>query len=124
LGVGATFGGMNTMYAAVARRGKEVGVLRALGFTRRDVMLSFLAESILIGIAGGAIGLALGVLVASAIGLNSQLMNVDRFIFSFKLTAGAFVSGLIAGIAIGAIGGLLPALRASRAGVVDSLRAA
>ena len=124
LGVGATFGGINTMYAAVARRGKEVGVLRALGFSRRNVLFSFIAESILIGLAGGVIGLGLGVLVATATGLNGRLMSVGMFIFSFKLTAGAFISGLIVAILIGAIGGFLPALRAARIGVVDSLRAA
>jgi putative ABC transport system permease protein len=91
LGVGATFGGVNTMYAAVARRGKEVGVLRALGFSRRDVLFSFIAESILIGLLGGAIGLGLGVLVATATGLNSRMMNVGMFIFTFKLTTGAFL---------------------------------
>jgi ABC-type antimicrobial peptide transport system permease subunit len=50
-------------------------------------------------------------------------MNVGMFIFTFKLTTGAFLSGLMVGIVIGAIGGLLPALRASRIGVIDSLRA-
>ena len=123
LGVGATFGGMNTMYAAVARRGKEVGVLRALGFTRGNVLLSFVIESIAIGTMGGLIGEVLAVAVATALGLNSRLMNVGEFIFSFRLTVGAFVSGLIAAAMIGAIGGLLPAARAARIGVMDSLRA-
>ncbi len=124
LGVGATFGGMNTMYAAVARRGKEVGVLRALGFTRGNVLLSFVIESIVIGTIGGLIGEVLAVAVATALGLNSRLMNVGEFIFSFRLTGGAFISGLIAAATIGAFGGLLPAARAARIGVMDSLRAA
>ena len=122
LGVGAAFGGMNTMYAAVARRGKEVGVLRALGFTRRNVLLSFVIESIAIGTLGGLIGEVLAVVVATALGLNSRLMNVGEFIFSFRLTMGALVSGLIAAAMIGAIGGLLPAAQAARIGVLDSLR--
>ena len=124
LGVGAAFGGMNTMYAAVARRGKEVGVLRALGFTRGNVLLSFVIESIAIGTLGGLIGEVLAVAVATALGLNSRLMNVGEFIFSFRLTGGALVSGLIAAATIGAIGGLLPAARAARIGVMDSLRSA
>ena len=124
LGVGAAFGGMNTMYAAVARRGKEVGVLRALGFTRGNVLLSFVIESIAIGTLGGLIGEVLAVAVATALGLNSRLMNVGEFIFSFRLTGGAFASGLIAAATIGAIGGLLPAARAARIGVMDSLRSA
>jgi ABC-type lipoprotein release transport system permease subunit len=118
------FGGMNTMYAAVARRGNEVGVLRALGFTRGNVLLSFVIESLVIGILGGLIGEILAVAVATAIGLNSRLMNVGEFIFSFRLTSGAFVAGLIAAATIGAIGGLLPAVRAARIGVMDSLRTA
>jgi putative ABC transport system permease protein len=122
LGVGATFGGMNTMYTAVARRGKEVGVLRALGFTRGNVLLSFVIESVAIGIAGGLIGELLAVAVATVTGLNSRLMNVGEFIFSFQLTAGALVSGIVAAAVIGLIGGLLPALRAARIGVMDSLR--
>jgi hypothetical protein len=122
LGVGAAFGGMNTMYAAVARRGKEVGVLRALGFTRRNVLLSFVIESIAIGTLGGLIGEVLAVVVATALGINSRLMNVGEFIFSFRLTMGALVSGLIAAAMIGAIGGLLPAAQAARIGVLDSLR--
>ncbi|HEY6394430.1 MAG TPA: ABC transporter permease [Candidatus Binataceae bacterium] len=124
LGVGATFGGMNTMYAAVARRGKEVGVLRAVGFTRANVLLSFVAESVVLGFAGGVIGEGLGVLVAVATGLESRLMNVGEFIFSFRLTPGAFISGLVADVLIGMLGGLLPAWRAARIGVIDSLRAA
>ncbi len=124
LGVGATFGGMNTMYAAVARRGKEVGVLRALGFTRGNVLLSFVIESIVIGVAGGLIGELLAIAVATATGLNSRLMSVGEFIFSYQLTGRALVSGLIAAAIIGAIGGLLPAARAARIGVMDSLRTA
>ena len=124
LGIGATFGGMNTMYAAVARRGKEVGVLRALGFTRGNVLMSFVIESSVIGVAGGLIGELLAIAVATATGLNSRLMNVGLFIFSFQMTGRALVSGLIAAAIIGAIGGLLPAARAARIGVMDSLRAA
>lgn len=124
LAIGATFGGMNTMYTAVARRGKEVGVLRALGFTRRNVLLSFVAESVLLGLAGGVIGEVLGVILATSIGLNSKLMNVGMFIFSFRLTPAAFTSGLIAAAIIGAIGGLLPAVRAARIGVTEALRTA
>jgi len=62
------------------------------------------------------------VLVAYSTGLSSQLMNVGEFIFRFRLTAGAFASGMIAAIAIGALGGLLPAWRASRLDLVESLR--
>jgi ABC-type lipoprotein release transport system permease subunit len=123
LAIGSIFGAMNTMYSAVARRTGEIGVLRVLGFSRFNVMTSFVTESILLGIAGGILGEVLGIMVAYGTGLTSQLMNVGSFIFRFQLTIGAFVSGLIAAIIIGALGGLLPAWRASRTPVMDSLRA-
>jgi putative ABC transport system permease protein len=123
LAIGAVFGAMNTMYSAVARRTSEIGVLRALGFNRLNVLISFISESVLLGLAGGVAGLVLGVIVAFATGLTSQLLNVESFIFRFQLTPGAFISGIVAGVIIGAMGGLLPAWRASRVGVIESLRA-
>lgn len=122
LAIGSIFGAMNTMYSAVARRTGEIGVLRVLGFSRLNVLSSFVVESVLLGIAGAVLGEAFGIVAAYATGLHSQLMNVGEFIFRFQLTSGAFVSGIIAGTLIGALGGLLPAGRASRIGVVDSLR--
>lgn len=124
LAIGSIFGAMNTMYSAVARRTGEIGVLRVLGFSRFNLLSSFVIESVLLGIAGAILGEALGILAAYATGLHSQLMNVGEFIFRFQLTGSAFVSGIIAGLLIGALGGLLPAWRASRTRVVDSLRAA
>jgi putative ABC transport system permease protein len=124
LAIGATFGAMNTMYTAVARRAREVGVLRALGFRRRDILASFMFESMMLGLAGGVAGELLGVAVAYATGLESRIMSVATFIFSFRLAPSAFVSGLAAAIVIGALGGVLPAWRATRMSVNDSLRIA
>jgi putative ABC transport system permease protein len=123
LAIGSIFGAMNTMYSAVARRSGEIGVLRVLGFSRFNVLTSFVMESVLLGIAGAFLGEVLGIIATYATGLHSQLMNVGEFIFRFQLTGGAFVSGLIAGVLIGGLGGLLPAWRASRTRVIDSLRA-
>ena len=123
LAIGSIFGAMNTMYSAVARRTSEIGVLRVLGFSRFNVLSSFVIESIVLAIVGGILGELLGIIVAYSTGLSSELMNVGEFIFRFRLTAGAFVSGLIAALAIGALGGLLPAWRASRIAVTESLRA-
>jgi len=122
LATGSVFGAMNTMYSAIARRTAEIGVLRVLGFSRSNVLASFVVESVLLGIAGAVLGETLGVLVEFATGLHSELMNVGSFIFRFQLTGGAFLSGLIAAILIGAMGGLLPAWRASRIVVAESLR--
>ena len=124
LAVGSVFGAMNTMYSAVARRTSEIGVLRVLGFSRFNVLASFVVESIVLALVGGILGELLGVVVAYSTGLSSQLMNVGEIIFRFRLTTGAFISGMVAAIAIGAFGGLLPAWRASRVGLVESLRSA
>ena len=124
LGVGAVFGGMNTMYAAVARRAREVGVLRALGFSKGSIVASFIFESMMLALAGGVIGEILGVITAHATGLSSRLMNVQMVMFSFRLTPSAFVAGLVAALMIGALGGLLPAWRAAKLGVIESIRAA
>lgn len=124
LAVGATFGGMNTMYTAVGRRQMEIGVLRCLGFRRRDVMISFMLESAMIGIAGGVLAPILAVMVATATGLNSRLMQVGLLFFSYRLTGSAVGAGLIAAVTIGMCGGFFPAWRAARLQIVDSLREA
>jgi putative ABC transport system permease protein len=124
LAIGAIFGGMNTMYAAVARRGKEIGVLRALGFSRADVLIGFVIESVGLAIAGGVAGELLGLAVASLTGLSSRPMKAGIFIFSFRLSPADFTWGLVAAALIGALGGFLPAWRAARLGVITSLREA
>ena len=122
LSIGAVFGGMNTMYTAVARRSREVGVLRVLGFGQGSVLTSFVAESVILGFAGGVAGVALGVLVASATGLTSRLMHVGTILFSFRLTPTAFGVGIVVAMVIGLLGGLTPAWRASRLDIVSALR--
>ena len=122
LGIGAVFGGMNTMYTAVARRQREIGVLRAVGFSRRDILGSFVIESAILGIAGGVVGIVLASIVARATGLNSRLMNVGITYFSYHASLAAIFAGLIAATVIGVIGGLMPAWRAARVGVIESLR--
>ncbi len=124
LSIGAVFGGMNTMYAAVARRSREIGVLRALGFGPGNVLVSFVAESAMLGLAGAIVGEVAGMLVADITGLNSNLMNVGLLIFSFHLGIRAVAAGLIAGVLIGVIGGFLPAWRASAIGINAVLREA
>lgn len=124
LGIGAAFGGMNTMYAAVARRGKEIGVLRALGFSRTDVLIGFVIESVALAVVGGVVGELLGLGIAAVTGLFSRQMKAGMFIFSFSLSPAAFTWSLAAAVLIGALGGLLPAWRAARLGVITSLREA
>jgi len=122
LGIGALFGAMNTMYSAVARRKREVGTLRAIGFGRGDVLAALVIESAMLGICGGIIGELLAIVVALATGLESRLMTVGSLLFSFDLPPPAFAWGLVWAIFIGAFGGLLPAWQASRLDVIDALR--
>ena len=96
LGDRRDFGGMNTMYTAVARRKREIGVLRVLGFSRGNIIGSFVIESALLGIAGGIAGVVLAFIVAWATGLNSRLLSVGSTFFSYRPTPTAIAAGLIA----------------------------
>jgi ABC-type antimicrobial peptide transport system permease subunit len=122
--IGAIIGAMITMYASVASRTGEIGTLRALGFPRRSVLLAFLVESLLLGLAGGVAGLA-GASLMQAVSIST--MNFQTFAelaFSFALTPGIVVSSLAFALAMGFVGGFLPAARAARMKIVDALRAA
>src|SRR6202167_4682712 len=124
VGTGAAFGGMNTMYAAVARRTREVGVLRTLGFGKGAVLARFLAESVILGVVGGAIGDVLAMVLSAATGLNHHLMSVGAIVFSSAFTLTALSGGLVAAILIGIAGGVPPAWRAAHLPIVESLREA
>jgi putative ABC transport system permease protein len=122
--IGAMIGAMITMYASVANRVGEIGTLRALGFRRSSVLGAFLVESLLMGLAGGAMGLAL----ASFMQLTSfSTVNFQTFAdlsFRFVLTPGIAAQSLLFALAMGLAGGFLPAVRAARLNIVDALRAA
>jgi putative ABC transport system permease protein len=120
---GAMLGAMITMHAAVASRQREIGTLRALGFGKGSILLSFLVESILISLLGGAIGAAASV----AMGLVSfSMVNFASFseiVFKFEPTPGIIVGSLIFAMVMGLFGGLSPARRAARVNPVDAMRA-
>ncbi len=117
IALGAIFGGMNTMYSAVAGRVREIGILRAVGFRAPAILLSFLTESVLVGLAGGALG------VGISLAIGHVPLNMPFLIGSEVAISGrAMVSGLILAGAVGLLGGLLPAWQASRLKVVDVLR--
>jgi putative ABC transport system permease protein len=122
LSIGAVFGAMNTMYAAVAYRTREIGTLRALGFSRSRIVSAFLAESVALALVGGAIGCALALPVH---GLSTGAMNMTSFselAFKFRITPGLLANGMVFSAVMGAVGGLLPALRAARIPVARALR--
>ena len=122
LAIGAVFGAMNTMYAAVAYRTREIGTLRALGFPPFKIVTAFMVESIALALIGGVIGCALALPVH---GLSTGTTNFSSFsevAFKFKITPVLLAGGLLFSAVMGAVGGLLPAIRAARIPVARALR--
>jgi len=121
---GATIGAMITMYASVANRTAEIGTLRALGFRRASILWAFLLESLLLGLLGGILGVALASLMQLVSFSTMNFQTFSELAFSFTLTGKIVVESLIFSLIMGLAGGFLPAIRAARLKIVDSLRAA
>jgi putative ABC transport system permease protein len=122
MAIGAVFGALNTMYSAVAERGREIATMRALGFGAAAVILSFSIEALLISFIGGGVG-CLAVLPLN--GLTTSTMNFQTFsnlAFAFKITPELLVKGIVFALVMGLVGGLLPAVRAARLPVATALR--
>jgi putative ABC transport system permease protein len=122
MAVGAVFAALNTMYSAVAARSAEIATLKALGFGSPSVVASFLVESIVIALAGGAVG-SLAALPFN--GFTTGTMNWSSFsylAFSFRVTPSIIASGLVFSLVMGVIGGLPPAVRAARMPIIVALR--
>jgi putative ABC transport system permease protein len=122
--IGAIIGAMITMYSAVANRTAEIGTLRALGFRRRNILLAFLTESLLLGFIGGCIGLFFASFMQFITVSTVNFQTFSELAFKFTLTPGIVVQSMMFALTMGLIGGVLPALRASRMKIVDALRAA
>ncbi len=120
--LGAMIGAMITMYAQIAARTREIGTLRALGFRRGRVLLSFLLESVLLSLAGGLIGClgALGMGFVRFTTINFQTFT--EVVFKFTPTPGIMVSSLVFATVMGLFGGIFPAVRASRVSPVQAMR--
>jgi putative ABC transport system permease protein len=122
MAIGAVFGALNTMYSAVAERGREIATMRALGFGAAAVVVSFLIEALLIAFVGGAIAC---VAVLPLNGVTTSTMNFQTFsnlAFAFKITPELLVKGIVFALTMGLIGGLLPAVRAATGPVATALR--
>ncbi len=122
MAIGAIFGALNTMYSAVAERGREIATMRAVGFSSSNVILSFLFEALLISFVGGILG-CLAVLPLN--GLTTSTMNFQTFsnlAFAFKITFNLLLMGVLFALVMGVIGGLLPAIRAALRPVAVALR--
>jgi putative ABC transport system permease protein len=116
MAVGAVFGAVNTMYAAVASRGPEIGVLLTLGFRPRSVMASFLLEAVLIAALGGAVGCLLALPINGLVTSTTNWASFSEVAFAFRVTPGLLLNGMVCAV--------VPARRAARQQVVDALREA
>ncbi|HEU5162882.1 MAG TPA: ABC transporter permease, partial [Thermoanaerobaculia bacterium] len=124
MGFGAVFGALNTMYTAVASRTREIGTLKALGFGSTAVILSILIESLVLALAGGAIGAGLAWIAFD--GFRAATLNWQSFsqvAFAFDVNGALLIRGIVYAAIIGFIGGLFPAIRAARMPVANALRA-
>ena len=123
MGIGAVFGAILTMYTAVATRAREIATLRALGFNTSSVLVSVLVESLALGAIGGVIGAAAAYIAFN--GYQTSTMNFQTFTqvaFAFRVTPALLGMGLFYALAMGLVGGLLPAIRAARLPIASALR--
>ncbi|MBV8497261.1 MAG: ABC transporter permease [Gammaproteobacteria bacterium] len=122
MALGAVFAALNSMYAAIAARGKEIATLRAIGFAGLPVVLSVMIEALLLAVAGGMLGALIAYVLFNNLSVATLGQNFTQVVFSFKVTPALVGRGLVIAVIIGMIGGFLPALRAARVPVTVSLR--
>jgi putative ABC transport system permease protein len=123
MSIGAIFAAMNTMYASVGGRTREIGTLRVLGYRRRTILASFLIEGAILAFIGGLVGCALSFPMH---GISTGTMSFESFsevVFHFRITPMLVVKGLIFSIIVGLFGSLFPAVRAARLPVIAALKA-
>jgi putative ABC transport system permease protein len=124
MGIGAVFGAMNTMYAIVAARTREIGTLRAIGFSRRSILLCFLLESVCLALVGGAVGCLLAFPVNGLGTATGNTASFSEVAFAFRVTPPSLIAGMFFALGMGVIGGLLPSARAARLPIAAALREA
>ena len=126
MAIGACFGAMNTMYAAVAARTREIATLRALGFSRLAVLISFVFESLFLALLGGLVGCVLGLLAVklalSGVTGTTNFATFSEVVFAFRLTPGSSCTGIVFSLVMGFFGGLFPAGRAAFTKITTALR--
>ena len=124
MGLGAVFGALNTMYAIVAARTREIGTLRAIGFSRRSILFSFVVESVILALAGGLLGCLLAFPINGFTTASGQTPSFSEVAFAFRITPNILAYGLVFATIMGFLGGLLPALRGARLPITSALREA
>ncbi len=124
MAIGAVFGALNTMYAAVAGRAREIATLRALGFRGLPVVVAVMLETMLLALLGGLLGAGIAWLIFNGYEVSTLGSNFSQVVFKFRVSPELLWSGLKWALGIGLVGGLFPALRAARLPVTVALRAA
>lgn len=122
MAVGAVFGAVNTMYAAVSSRTPEIAVLLTLGFPPRSVLASFLAESAIIAFFGGLVGCLLALPINGVVTSTTNWASFSEIAFAFRVTPQLLLAGLVFAVVMGLVGGFFPARRASKLPVIQALR--
>ena len=122
MAIGALFGALNSMYSAVSTRQVEIATLRAIGFGGLPVVLSVLAEAMLLALSGGVLGALLAYVLFNNMSVSTLGSNFTQVAFNFAVTPALMEKGLFWALAIGVLGGLPPALKAARQPVVEALR--
>jgi putative ABC transport system permease protein len=124
MAIGAMFGALNSMYSAVAARGREIATLRAIGFGGLPVMLSVLFEALVLSLLGGLLGAGLAWLFFNGHTVSTLGGAFSQVVFKLTVTRALIVTGIVWACLIGLLGGFFPALRAARLPVAEALRAA
>jgi putative ABC transport system permease protein len=122
MALGAVFAALNSMYAAVATRSKEIATLRAIGFGGMPVLASVMIEALLLAVLGGVLGALIAYGLFNGLSVSTIGQNFTQVVFNFKVTPALVIQGLVISVVIGMIGGLLPAIRAARLPVTTGLR--
>jgi putative ABC transport system permease protein len=122
MSIGAAFAAMNTMYASVGARTREIGTLRVLGFRRRAVLLGFVIEGALLALAGGCIGVAASLFWQGRSAGTVSFETFSETVFQLTITPWLAMEGLLFALTVGMLGSLLPALRAARLPVISALK--
>jgi ABC-type lipoprotein release transport system permease subunit len=123
MAIGAIFGAMNTMYAAVGSRTREIAVLLTLGFTPFAVMTSFMIESVFLAFLGGVLGCLLALPVNGITTSTTNWSSFSEIAFAFRVTPTAMLAGIVFALLMGLIGGFFPARRAARQPLASGMRA-
>ncbi len=123
MAIGAMFGALNTMYAAVAGRAREIATLRALGFRGLPVVTAVMLETMLLALLGGLLGAALAWIIFNGYTVSTLSANFSQVVFQFRVSPELLWSGIKWALGIGLVGGLFPALRAATLPVTTALRA-